>query len=60
MSNSKGRTRDVDCLIKWKHGGFCDITTKKCRYLPRSEQMPSNSVPMVDAKCNDDTNCAKV
>ncbi|TYH56747.1 hypothetical protein ES332_D08G041600v1 [Gossypium tomentosum] len=37
VSNSEACTRDIDCLGQCKHGGFCDLTTKKCSCLPVSE-----------------------
>ncbi|KAK8282649.1 hypothetical protein V6Z12_D08G040900 [Gossypium hirsutum] len=49
LSNSEACTRDIDCLGQCKHGGFCDLTTKKCSCLPVSEQLPSNIAATVDA-----------
>ncbi|TYH56742.1 hypothetical protein ES332_D08G041200v1 [Gossypium tomentosum] len=49
VSNSKACTRDIDCLGQCKHGGFCDLTTKKCSCLPVSGQLPSNIAATVDA-----------
>ncbi|TYI13166.1 hypothetical protein ES332_A08G039200v1 [Gossypium tomentosum] len=49
VSNSEACTRDIDCLGQCKHGGFCDLITKKCSFLPVSEQVPSNIAATVDA-----------
>ncbi|PPR84609.1 hypothetical protein GOBAR_AA36103 [Gossypium barbadense] len=49
VSNSEACTRDIDCLGQCKHGGFCDLITKKCSCLPVSEQLPSNIAATVDA-----------
>ncbi|TYI67761.1 hypothetical protein E1A91_D08G040300v1, partial [Gossypium mustelinum] len=49
LSNSEACTRDIDCLGQCKHGGFCDLTTKKCSCLPVSGQLPSNIAATVDA-----------
>ncbi|TYH04844.1 hypothetical protein ES288_A08G037500v1 [Gossypium darwinii] len=49
VSNSEACTRDIDCLGQCKHGGFCDLKTKKCSCLPVSEQLPSNIASIVDA-----------
>ncbi|TYH56739.1 hypothetical protein ES332_D08G040900v1 [Gossypium tomentosum] len=48
VSNSETCTRDIDCLGQCKHGGFCDLTTKKCSCLPVSGQLPSNIAATVD------------
>ncbi|KHF98849.1 hypothetical protein F383_38052 [Gossypium arboreum] len=49
VSNSEACSRDIDCLGQCKHGGFCDMITKKCSCLPVSEQLPSNISTTVDA-----------
>ncbi|KAK8339497.1 hypothetical protein V6Z12_A08G037900 [Gossypium hirsutum] len=49
VSNSEACTRDIDCLGQCKHGGFCDLITKKYSSLPVSEQLPSNIAATVDA-----------
>ncbi|KAG8485103.1 hypothetical protein CXB51_021854 [Gossypium anomalum] len=49
VSNSEACTRDIDCFGQCKHGGFCDLITKKCSCLSVSEQLPSNIATMVDA-----------
>ncbi|KHG24617.1 hypothetical protein F383_30431 [Gossypium arboreum] len=49
VSNSEACTRVIDYLGQCKHGGFCDLITKKCSCLPVSEQLPSNIAATVDA-----------
>ncbi|TYH04840.1 hypothetical protein ES288_A08G037100v1 [Gossypium darwinii] len=49
VSNSEACAHDIDYLGQCKHGGFCDLKTKKCSCLPVSEQLPSNIAIKVDA-----------
>ncbi|TYI13167.1 hypothetical protein ES332_A08G039300v1 [Gossypium tomentosum] len=48
VSNLEACTHDIDCLGQCKHGGFCDLKTKKCSCLPVLEQLPSNIATKVD------------